>query len=56
MIEQYLSNTNESATVLILQKKLELNKALQRCPARRQGFAEVYLGGSFVLESFLDNG
>jgi len=28
MIEQYLSNTNESATVLISQKNLELNKAL----------------------------
>ena len=28
MIGQYLSNTNESATVLILQKNLELNKAL----------------------------
>jgi len=28
MIEQYLSNTNEIATVLILPKILELNKAL----------------------------
>jgi hypothetical protein len=28
MIGQYLSNTNESATISILQKKLELNKAL----------------------------
>jgi len=28
MIEQYLSNTNESATIPILQKNLELNKAL----------------------------
>ena len=28
MIEQYLSNTNEIATVLILSKILELNKAL----------------------------
>jgi len=27
MIGQFLSNTNESATVLILQKILELNKA-----------------------------
>jgi len=27
MIEQYLSNTNEIATVLILPKILELNKA-----------------------------
>jgi len=29
MIEQYLSNTNEIATVLILPKILELNKARQ---------------------------
>jgi hypothetical protein len=28
MIRQYLSNINESATVFILQKNLELNKAL----------------------------
>jgi len=28
MIGQYLSNTNESATVPILQKNLEVNKAL----------------------------
>ena len=28
MIEQYLSNTNESATIPILQKNLKLNKAL----------------------------
>jgi hypothetical protein len=28
MIGQYLSNTNESATIPILQKILELNKAL----------------------------
>ena len=28
MIKQYLSNTNESATISILQKFLELNKAL----------------------------
>jgi len=28
MIGQYLSNTNENATVLIFQKNLELNKAL----------------------------
>jgi len=28
MIEQYLSNTNERATVSILQNILELNKAL----------------------------
>jgi len=28
MIEQYLSNTNESTTIPILQKILELNKAL----------------------------
>ena len=28
MIEQYLSNTNEIATVLILPKILELNKAI----------------------------
>ena len=28
MIGHFLSNTNESATVLILQKNLELNKAL----------------------------
>ena len=28
MIEQYLSNTNEIATVLILPKNLELNNAL----------------------------
>jgi len=28
MIRQYLSNTNESATIPILQKILELNKAL----------------------------
>ena len=28
MIGQYLSNTNESATISILQKFLELNKAL----------------------------
>ena len=27
MIEQYLSNTNEIATVLVLSKILELNKA-----------------------------
>jgi len=27
MIGQYLSNTNESATVYILQKLLQLNKA-----------------------------
>jgi len=27
MIGQYLSNTNENATVSILQKNLELNKA-----------------------------
>jgi len=30
MIGQYLSNTNEIATVLILPKNLELNKALVR--------------------------
>jgi len=28
MIGQYLSNTNENATIPILQKNLELNKAL----------------------------
>jgi len=28
MIEKYLSNTNENATVPVLQKILELNKAL----------------------------
>jgi len=28
MIGQYLSNTNENATVPILQKNLQLNKAL----------------------------
>jgi len=28
MIRQYLSNTNQNATIPILQKKLELNKAL----------------------------
>jgi hypothetical protein len=28
MIEQYLSNSNENGTVLILLKKLELNKIL----------------------------
>ena len=28
MIGQYLSNTNESATISILQKNLEVNKAL----------------------------
>ena len=31
MIEQYLLNTNESATVSILQKFLEVNKALVIC-------------------------
>jgi hypothetical protein len=37
MIRQYLSNTNESATIPILQKNLELNKALAvvfRCHLR----------------------
>jgi hypothetical protein len=29
MIEQYFSNTNESATIPILQKILEVNKAYQ---------------------------
>ena len=28
MIEQYLSNINENATISILQKKMELNKGL----------------------------
>jgi len=28
MIRQYLSNTNGNATISILQKKMELNKAL----------------------------
>ena len=32
MIGQYLSNTNEIATVLILSKILELNKALSAAP------------------------
>ena len=35
MIKQYLSNTNEIATVLILPKNLELNKA-QICSGREQ--------------------
>jgi len=33
MIGQYLSNTNESATVSISQKILELNKALPNFPS-----------------------
>jgi len=33
MIGQFLSNTNESATVLILQNFLELNKASLSIPA-----------------------
>ena len=53
MIEQYLLNTNESATVSILQKKLELNKALicatlwcvDRTVARRRQLAAFVNGG-----------
>jgi len=32
MIGQYLSNTNESVTIHILQKNLEVNKAKGICP------------------------
>jgi len=38
MIGQYLSNTNENATVLILQKNLELNKALVKVLKLRLGW------------------
>jgi hypothetical protein len=50
MIGQYLSNTNKSATMLILQKNLELNKAfiLHACV---QTFDEI---GCKLLEEKLN--
>ena len=39
MIGQYLSNTNENATILILQNFLELNKSLEQL----QQFAKTHL-------------
>ena len=45
MIEQYLSNTNEIATVLILPKILELNEALvektRSVVARQPGYSSL---------------
>ena len=44
MIRQYLSNTNESATISILQKNLELNKALNKaCTAAEAGWWDATL-------------
>jgi len=52
MIGQYLSNTNKNATIPILQKNLELKKALVYWIEREKKFSLYYLAP--LLGPFLD--
>ena len=55
MIGQYLSNTNEKATVSILQNILELNKPQNKCKNMQQVCEHKMLASNPVIKSIKYN-